>query len=246
MYKWNIVPLCEAQKRDVNPNDIIQDGLYRRCNIYKGGGGYDKFSDIYKTRKNITDKDFNMQFVVQLQGCPLRCPYCYVTPDGIFGESVEVSTEKLVSDFMETGLDVFHLMGGAPALYINYWEEILERIPSNIPFHSDLLLVEGEYDEEVLKRLAKYDNSLYALSIKGSNAGELKENTGIEFPVERFWRNFEKVVRCKIPFYVTFTGMSKDSVKQMKQQILARFPQEAEEILKDCFAINLVQYEALK
>ena len=36
-------------------------------------------------------------------------------------------------------LDVFHLMGGAPALYIEHWIEILEKLPENIPFHSDLL-----------------------------------------------------------------------------------------------------------
>lgn len=48
MYSWKVMYLCDKQLRDVNPSDIIKNGLYRRCDTYKGGGGYDKFSDIYK------------------------------------------------------------------------------------------------------------------------------------------------------------------------------------------------------
>ena len=40
---WPVVPLCKAQLEDVNPLDVLNDGLYRRCNKYKFGGGYDKF-----------------------------------------------------------------------------------------------------------------------------------------------------------------------------------------------------------
>ena len=48
--KFDVVPLCEAQLMDVNPLDILNNGLYRKCNTYKGGGGYDKFPEIYNAK----------------------------------------------------------------------------------------------------------------------------------------------------------------------------------------------------
>jgi len=99
MFKWPVVPLCRAQLQDVSPIDILNDGLYRKCNTYKGGGGYDKFPAIFERRfgpaPNLHD-----QFVVQLAGCPLRCPYCYVTEAGVHGKSRRISTNSLVAAFI--------------------------------------------------------------------------------------------------------------------------------------------------
>lgn len=41
--KWPVVPLSEGQLKDVNPADILEEGLYRKCDTYRGGGGYDQF-----------------------------------------------------------------------------------------------------------------------------------------------------------------------------------------------------------
>lgn len=241
-YNWKVVPLCEKQLKDVNPLDILSGGLYRKCNIYKGGGGYDKFSDIYKKRLGIMNKDFNNQFVVQLYGCTLNCPYCYVTRDGIFGKYQEVSTKQLIMDFKETNLDVFHLMGGAPAIYIEHWIELLENL-GNIPFHSDLLCVEKEYDKSILKELSFYKNALYAVSIKGFTPDEFRYNTGVEFDSKLFWNNLSALYEYNIPFYITFTGMSEESIEKCKKQLKENF---GEEILADSFAINLIKYKALE
>jgi hypothetical protein len=47
---WPVVPLCKNQLRDIKEEDILEKGLYRLCNTYKGGGGYDQFNKIYEKR----------------------------------------------------------------------------------------------------------------------------------------------------------------------------------------------------
>ena len=41
MKLFKVVPLCKKQLLEVTPSDILNDGLYRKCNVYKSGGGYD-------------------------------------------------------------------------------------------------------------------------------------------------------------------------------------------------------------
>lgn len=246
-YLWKVVPVCEKQRKDVKCTDLLNNGLYRKCDIYKGGGGYDKFSDIYKIRTGITDKNFNNQFVAQLYGCPLKCPYCYVTSYGVFGEYINVSTEKILTDFYNSHLDVFHLMGGAPAIYIDRWIDILEKLKEEYPFHSDLLCVENYYNIDTLKALAKFKNSLYAVSIKGSTPEEFKRNTNVEFNDDMFWTNLINLYTYNVPFYITFTGMSKESIRNFKNQLVFKTSiLDSENILKDSFIINLVKYKALE
>lgn len=245
-YKWQVMKLCNKQLRDINTSDILDNGLYRKCNTYKGGGGYDKFPEIYNKRIGIT-QDVNQQFVVQLKGCPLSCPYCYVTPDGVHnGECVEISTDKLVSDFLKSNLTVLHLMGGAPAIYINHWCDIIESIGENQVFHSDLLLIEGEYNDDIIKKLSLQRNSLYAVSIKGSTPEEFFNNTNTSLKQELMWNNLDKLVKYDFPYYLTFTGMSENSINNFKNNVFNRYGHRAEDILKDSFSIDLIEYEALK
>lgn len=242
MYNWNVMKLCHRQLRDVNPNDILKNGLYRKCNTYKGGGGYDKFPEIYRKRTGQFG-DFNSQFVVQLKGCPLKCPYCYVTEDGVHGSNcIIVSTEQLAQDFRETELPVFHLMGGAPALYVEHWIELLSVLGEDTVFHSDLLLLENNYSRKVISELVKYPNSLYAVSIKGATPEEFKKNTGVDFNKDLFWNNFDTIVACELPFYITYTGMTKESIEIFESEVISRYD---EKLLDDSFAIQLIHYKAL-
>lgn len=253
MSKWCVVPLCEKQLRDVNQEDILNGGLYRKCKTYKAGGGYDRFEEIYK-RRTCSTGSFKEQFVVQLHGCPLRCPYCYVTVDGIHGDYVHVETSKLVTDFNASDTEVFHLMGGAPALYLNQWEELIEAVTKlgyetgrEIPFHSDFLCVEGFYDIKVLSQIAAYDNTLFAVSVKGANAEEFKRNTGVTFLETMFWNNLEKLTISGVNFYITYTGMSKESIEEFEDSLSKHFGTSgAETMLQDSYSIQLVAYEALK
>ena len=238
---WPVVKLCEAQLQDVDKSDILNDGLYRKCNTYKGGGGYDQFPKIYKNRYGYVE-GLNNQFVVQLQGCPLKCPYCYVTPEGINGNSVLVSTDELYQAFINSDCGVFHLMGGAPGLYIESWYEIIEYLDK--PFHSDLLLIEKEYKQNTIKRLTSYKNTLYAISIKGADSEEFYKNTMTKLNSKLFWDNLDILVNYNFPFYFTFTGMADGSINLFKNKILERYRDDT--ILKDSFKINLIKYKALE
>jgi len=237
-YTFKVAPLCDRQKRDINERNILDNGLYRKCNVYKGGGGYDRFPAICKKRLGYAYQD---QFVVQLYGCPLRCPYCYVTPEGVFGNYVEVSDADLAEAFIESRQDIFHLMGGAPALYIEGWGSVIEGLSPEKIFHSDLLLVEKEYSDDVLRAI-KRENTLYAVSIKGLG-DEFKANTGVPLNAALFWRNLSRVVESGINFYLTFTGLSPRSVQVFRDECERRgYP---ERIFADSFSIEIVQYKAL-
>ena len=240
-YKWSVVPLCKRQLRDVNPSDILCNGLYRRCDIYKGGGGYDKFEAIYHRRFGV-DTPLNEQFVVQLKGCPFKCPYCYVTQDGIWGESTPVDTVQLVADFVDSSFPVFHLMGGAPALYLKHWPEILEALPRQSVFHSDFLLQEGYYDIRDIKKIARYKNQLHAVSIKGADESEYKANTGVVPHMERLWKNLDTLWQYGPQFYLTFTGMSQESIDKFSETAERLF---GKEVLADSFSIDIIHYDAL-
>ena len=223
VFKWPVVPLCDAQLKDIRPEDILNNGLYRKCDIYRGGGGYDKFPSIYKKYYN---KDLNpVQFVVQLKGCPLKCPYCYVTNKGVFGDAVEVNTKDLLAAYVESGLEVFHLMGGAPALYLEHWKDLANNVKV---FHSDFLLVEKPYNSIWLKDLP----GLHAVSIKESY---LYNDTQKEL----LWKNLFKLHNTYINWYFTFTGNCDD----MKEQIAKKYGYFS---LDQSFDIEIKEYDALK
>ncbi len=174
----------------------------------------------------------------------MRCAYCYVTPDGIFGKYVEVDIDDMVKAFIKSKLDIFHLMGGAPALYIENWKLIIDRIGSEKVFHSDLLLIEKIYSMKTLKKINQ-KNALYAVSIKGIGA-EFEEKTGAIFNSDLFWHNLNKVVNSDLNFYFTFTGLSQQSIENFKKECKIKLDNYNELIFDDSFAIEIVEYEALK
>jgi len=221
MDDWPVVPLCSKQLLDVNSRDILEGGLYRKCNVYKGGGGYDQFPAIYKKRFGRAEDP--VQFVVQLKGCPLKCPYCYVTRQGVWGDAIEVSTLSMLQAYDRTGLDIFHLMGGAPAIYLHRWKELASKVKV---FHSDLLLVESLYRSKDLKDLP----GLHAVSFKERHI----------YPsawIPNIWRNLEKLIENRVNFYITFTGSD-----EFSSEIIERF---GPEVLEDSFIIPVKQYKAL-
>jgi len=236
---WKVVPLCEKQLRDVDKNDILHGGYFRKCNIYKSGGGYDKFPSICKSRLNMNG---NNQFVVQLYACSLKCPYCYVTPDGIWGKYKTFTTNELIDYFIESKQDVFHLMGGSPALYLENWHEIIDILPSDKVFHSDLLCIEKVYNKEYLRKINK-PNCLYAVSVKGTNLEEFKKNTGMDYNPILFWYNIQQLILEGINFYFTFTNIDKVNIDKFKKTFSLFYDPI---LFQDSFNIDLIDYEALK
>ena len=220
MSTWKVVPVCHDQMRDVNPEDLIDfsnvSGLFRRCHTYKGGGGYDHFPAIACKRGFVShEAKANVQFVVQIRGCPLDCPYCYVTRQGVWGDTVALNHSDLVSAYeraQEThGVNVFHLMGGAPALQLKHWADLIDSLQDSqcrYLFHSDLMLIEGQYKTEWLQPLND-SNVLLAVNIKGLDAVEWEKNTRKPFDASRIAYNLNQL-REHLNFrnwYLTFTGI---------------------------------------
>ena len=251
MYKWKVCPIQGRQLKDVREEDIFHD--FRICDTYRGGGGYDQFPEIVmkrfgpwrmeKLRGNIAK-----QFVVQLRGCHLNCPYCYVTEDGVKGRVRKYTSGQLVmQEFLRVygkhRCGVFHLMGGAPALYINHWHKILDILPDIFLFHSDMLLTEKPYPS--LRKITR-PNAVYAINIKGVTSEDYYRNTGKELDWDLFWYNLDCVSHSVIEFYFTFTNPDKRHLKEFKSKIIERYGCWGLSALRDSFVIDLIEYDALK
>lgn len=242
-YKWKVVPLCKEQLLDIDPADVLPGGIFRTCDVYKSGGGYDKFPEICEKRLGI--KTYPKQFVAQLRGCHLKCPYCYVTPNGVWDKPVEYTTDELLLEFFESGSDVFHLMGGSPALYLNHWPEIIDNLSYKYVFHSDLLLTEGVYREDILKKISEF-NCLYAVNIKGVTPEDYLKNTGCVFKEIEFIANLWKLVACKVPFYITFTNPDMNHYEEFCDGLIKMGKDfGTKNILEDSFIIDLIEYDAV-
>ena len=237
---WPVVPIGEYQRLDVRPDDLLDGGDFRRCDTYRGGGGYDHFPGICEKRLG---RLLHHQFVVQLYGCNLDCPYCYVTRSGVWGKAKHFTTKQLVHAFERSGQEVFHLMGGAPALYLNGWPELVAELPAAV-FHSDFLLTEQPYDESVLADIAALGrgNTLFAVDIKGTTPADYERNTRKKFKADLFWGNLDRLVRNGINFYLTFTNPDMGNYDAMVESLVARFGRA---IMDDAFIIKLVDYDAL-
>ena len=239
MYKWKVMPLCKEQLLDVDPKDVLYDGVFRKCNVYKSGGGYDRFPDICYSRLG---KKLSQQFVIQLQGCHLSCPYCYVTPNGVWGDCLYYTSDELITLFLQSGCNVLHLMGGSPALYIEAWSEIIDRLPKEFVFHSDLLLTEKRYDTQVLQDISQ-ENCLYAVNIKGVSPENYKQNTHTKMDGLLLHLNMCELVYNNVPFYVTFTNPDMNHYEEYCDWLRIRF---GEGVLKDSFIIDLKEYDAVE
>jgi len=246
--EWPVVPISSGQLLDVDPFDLLDHGIFRRCDVSKSGGGYDKFPEIALRYFGCAH---HMQFIVQLFGCTNDCPYCYVTREGVWGYSMGFSTEALVEEFQFSECSVFHLMGGAPAIYMDDWPELIEGLALTRAdgrlFHSDLLLTEHVYDEGLLRELAGNIRTIYAVNIKGVTPEEYAANTRRGFDEGLMWDNLEKVEYSGLPYYLTFTNIPLQSREKFWNRYVERFGAvNALERQRDSFTINLVDYEALK
>lgn len=241
-YRWKVVPISAEQKVDIHAEDLMRYGLYRVCHTDRSGDGYDHFARYARDKwgaeygEGTTTNRWTKQFVVQLYGCPLDCPYCYVTRAGVWGSHVDLLTDDLMDAFLESGASVFHLMGGAPAIYMNQWHEIIERLPRGKFFHSDLMLIEGEYDESVLEDINR-DNCLYAVNIKGLNDEEWFANTRKSVKWSLFYKNLNRVIESGIPFYVTFTNVNRSRAAQWRRHHLPSYIR--------AYHIDLIDYDAV-
>jgi len=245
--KFRVCPIQGRQLKDVRKEDIFED--FRICDTYRGGGGYDEFPNI-ATKRGLIEKGLRgspgKQLVVQLYGCHLRCPYCYVTKDGIFGSYKKYSSKELLKALTrankEHNVGVFHLMGGAPALHMDKWGSLINNLPSGFLFHSDLLLTEGYYRLHHLKDI-NGSQTLYAVNIKGVTSEDYFINTNKRINWNMFWNNLDSIVEVGLNFYLTFTGPDMKYFDRFVNQITERYGRD---IMEDHFIINLIDYNALE
>jgi uncharacterized Fe-S cluster-containing radical SAM superfamily protein len=250
VHQWKVVPISENQKLDVRPDDLLNNGHFRKCSTYRGGGGYDKFPEICYMWYS---KRYSEQFVVQLYGCHLDCYYCYVTRAGVWGKPVLYSTDELINAFLDSEQQIFHLMGGAPALQIEYWPELIKALSIKAPdavFHSDLLLTEFDYSEDVLAEIAEQNNVLLAISIKGIIPEEHLVNTRKSLDEDLLQRNLMRVLNSHIPCYLTFTAISEECKiyflnKVIHSCLVIDDLNYLTEVINSSYCINLIEYEAV-
>lgn len=243
-FHWPVVPISEAQGLDVREEDRLDGGLYRKCETYRGGGGYDRFPTLAKKRWG---REHHLQFVVQLRGCHLDCPYCYVTRSGVWSKSTPTTTFEVINAFKRTKCSVFHLMGGAPALYMKYWRYLIFQIEAmeNIVFHSDLLLTEFKYKVSTLFTI-RSDRALYAVDVKGTTNEEHLAMTRKPFAYDLFWLNMESIEYLGIPFYITFTGLPEKSQERFWSKHREMCGDKISDARReDAFNIDLKVYDAL-
>ena len=232
---------------DVRPEDILADGLFRKCSTYRGGGGYDQFPKICEKRLG---KSYSEQFLVQLFGCNLDCPYCYVTRAGVWGTPVEKTTAELIDAFVESQQQTFHLMGGAPALQIDQWSELIQALKMRCPaavFHSDIMLTERPYKKSWLAEIKDVGkNTLFAVDVKGLDAEEHLRNTRKPFLEKLFWENLAKIEEARLNFYFTFTNVKPDNIDKFWEKSDRLFGRSfLSRQLSDAFSIDLIEYDAL-
>jgi pyruvate-formate lyase-activating enzyme len=157
-----------------------------------------------------------------------------------------LTTDQLVDAFMKSGQQVFHLMGGAPALRLEHWPELIRGLQVRCPdavFHSDLLCTEKDY--EGLLQGIQSPMALYAVNVKGVDEQEYLANTRRPFPREQFWHNLGLLVRNDVRFYITFTSVSDANHDLFWEEFVRRFSAEvAVKFKRDAFCIDLIQYEA--
>lgn len=246
-YLWKVVPLSKGQLLDVRPEDILVNGVFRKCDTYRGGGGYDLFPSL--ANKFFGESTHNLQFIVQLFGCNLDCPYCYVTRAGVWGKPIKFTSRELVGHFNESPCTVFHLMGGAPALCLPQWEGLLETLTleskkSRWLFHSDLMLTERLYSKKLLCSV-NHARALYAVNIKGVIPETFKINTRKKMDEKLFWKNLELVQASHINYYFTFTNLSDEEIKLFWSIFKSKFGWKLMEIKREtASSIDLKDYIA--
>ena len=165
---------------------------YRLCTVVKDADAFDIRHDPspFRMAKLFGGnwRNYNQHFIVQAAGCPLHCPYCYV--DNLKRDRM-ITAQELVSDFIEfqeevriihkITVQVLHFMGGAPALYPDFWPEIRKELDregqGDVVLFSDVVFVENLYTGKRPWEYLFLHDFLLAGCLKGVNHQNFRENT---------------------------------------------------------------------
>ena len=197
------IPLARIgpiQKVDIERSSgvVLFDDFARICTVVKKRRSYDFRGDFAPYRMAVmfggSWKSYNHHFIVQVAGCRLRCPYCYVDnlkTDCNFNadDLVEkfISFKAMARQKLRVDVNVFHFMGGMPGKYPEFWLELRESLDKHglkkVILFSDVVLLEDHFFKN------SPWNYLYNLQLhhfvltgclKGTNPKNFKENTGFD------------------------------------------------------------------
>lgn len=247
-----ISKIGELQKIDIE-NDRDQNGLVcyddyaRVCTVFTG------------TRRDIGDRspfrmaelfggswqDYNHHYVIQLAGCPLDCPYCYVDnleANTYFSAVSLVESYKAVrfeaSTKFGVSLKVLHVMGGAPAVYCEFWPklrmELDEQGLDDVIIFSNVILVENWFHGVEPWLYMNIQNFIVEGCLKGTNRKNFIRNTGHDLFGAAVRELFHYIPYYN--FYLTLIGHEEDDLPVIYQWI---DPERVD-------TLQIVKYEATK
>lgn len=193
--KVPVAKIGEIQKIDVERSSgiVFHDDIGRICTVVKPDKAFDDRGDKSPYRMAHLFggdwQDYNHHFIVQAAGCPFRCPYCYVDN---FRTDLRISADQLVERFIEfkkkvepkfkIKLKVFHFMGGAPAIYCDFWPELRSALDrkgfKDVVLFSDVILVENHFYKVRPWEYLNLHHFILTGCLKGTNREDFIKNTG--------------------------------------------------------------------
>ena len=184
----------ELQRKDIE-NDralggiVCYDNFARVCTVHTGSHRDIGDSSPFRMAEMFGGEwqDYNHHFVIQLSGCLLDCPYCYVDnleKDTSFSAISMVELYKAIRREALTNfgvsIKVLHVMGGAPAVYCEFWPELREELDSqgydNVVIFSNVILVEAIAGVEPWLHM-NLPRFIVEGCLKGTNRENFKQNT---------------------------------------------------------------------
>lgn len=187
--KIPISRLGKLQKIDVEKSGRLHDDYGRICQVVQSPNWHGDLSPCRMAKfQNIDNFElFDKQFVVQVAGCPLKCPFCYVDN---FKMDKFFTADELVTKFaefrkQEPNLNVFHLCGGCPARYSEFWLNLRKSLDENgfwrVILLSDVIFVENHFYNvkpwETIRKMHPY-NFFIVGCLKGTTKQNFIKNTG--------------------------------------------------------------------
>jgi uncharacterized Fe-S cluster-containing radical SAM superfamily protein len=247
-----ISKLGKYQIKDIeNSTGIVyHNGIARICTVIKDSGSPDNRNDDspYRMAKLFGGswQDYNHHFIIQVAGCPLRCWYCYV--DNLKKDLI-MSADEMVKMFINfrkeakkkfnIDLNVFHLMGGAPALYYWFWPILREALDNrglnNVILFSDIILVENYFYSHITPwNYMEIPNFIVTGCLKGTNRSNFLQNTGFDL-FDQAVKELKHYIRFK-NFYLTLIGYDEEDLPEIYDLV----GKERVNLLK------IIEYEVVK
>lgn len=229
--KVPISKIGELQRKDIEDSSgiVLYDDYARICTVVKPNGGIGDRSP-YRMAEMFGGEwqDYNNQYVIQVAGCPLDCPYCYVDnlEEDTYWTAVSVVENFLAfrwqfrAEYHES-LKVLHFMGGAPGIYCAFWPELRAEMDlcglENVILFTNVILVEWRLRGVLPWHFMTLHNFVVEGCLKGTSRKNFIRNTRCDL--------FEDAVselREYVPyenFYLTLINYDKDGLSRVYRLI---------------------------